>query len=70
MGFMGSSAVSGPTTVGKLVGRAGSQISWLPGPALCSGYQRMGQGPGATRLFWSELQTLYHFIHKYFSTYL
>lgn len=39
MGFMGPSAVVGQTTVGKLVGRAGSQISWLPGPALCRGYQ-------------------------------
>lgn len=38
MGFMGPSAVAGFTIVGKLVGRAGSQISWLPGPGLCSGY--------------------------------
>ena len=38
VGCMGPSVVTVPTTVGALVGKAGSQPGWLPGPALCGGW--------------------------------
>ena len=37
VGCVGPSLVVGLTTVGTLVGGSGSQLSWLPGPASCSG---------------------------------
>ena len=39
--------VEGPTTVGRLVGRAGSQLSWLPLPASCGAANDwwLGLGP-------------------------
>ena len=42
MGCMGPSVVTGLTALSTLVGRAGLQPSWLPGPALCGGCWPMG----------------------------
>lgn len=36
--------VMGLSTLGALVGESCSQLSWLPGPASCSGCQPTGGG--------------------------